>query len=243
MGWKPLGRQAGDLKVAFGKSYLGPVVVAFCALLSACASSELAGEPGGVLPPPDPVAPVQEYRISANDKLSISVYPAKDMSLQGVRVDATGSILFPPTGPVVAQGKTVRELGAELQSKLADCCIKDPQVVVMVDEAQVQQVTIDGAVTQSGVYPLRGPTTLMGALAMAKGPDRTTANLKRVAVQRMAGGQRTGAIFNLEDIRAGKAVDPVIYGGDYIIVDSSQTKSAWRNVISAIPFVGAFAAF
>ena len=56
-------------------------------------------------------------------------------------------------------------------------------------------------------------------------------------------GQRTGAIFNLEDIRAGKAADPVIYGGDYIVVDSSQTKSAWHNVISAIPFIGAFAAF
>jgi polysaccharide export outer membrane protein len=231
------------LKVAFGKSSLGAVVVALCALLSACASSDLAGEPGGVLAPPDPVAPVQEYRISANDKLSIAVYPTTDMSLQGVRVDATGSILFPPTGVVAVQGKTVRELAAELQSKLAECCLKNPQVVVTVDEALVQQVTVDGAVVQSGVYPLRGPTTLTQALALARGPDRATANLKRVGVQRMTGGQRTGAIFNLEDIRAGKAADPVIYGGDYIVVDSSQTKSAWHNVISAIPFVGAFAAF
>ena len=44
-------------------------------------------------------------------------------------------------------------------------------------------------------------------------------------------------------LRTCKAADPVIYGGDYIVVDSSQTKSAWHNVISAIPFIGAFAAF
>jgi polysaccharide export outer membrane protein len=229
--------------VAFGKSSLGLIAAVSCALLSACGGSQLAGTPGLNLPPPDPVAPVQEYRISANDKLTINVFPAKEMSLQGARVDATGSILFPAAGPVVAQGKTARELGAELQAKLAACCLRDPQVVVMVDEALTQQITVDGAVTQSGVYPLRAPTTLMQALAMARGPDRATANLKNIAVFRVSGGQQVAARFNLEDIRAGKAEDPVIYGGDMIIVDSSATKSAWKNVIQAVPFVGVFAAF
>lgn len=229
--------------MAFGKSSIGPLLAACCTLLSACAGADLAGTPGGTLAPPDPVAPVQEYRIAANDKLSITVFPVKEMSLAGARVDATGSLLFPAVGLVVAQGKTARELGAELQTKLAQCCLNNPQVVVTVDETLSQQITIDGAVTQSGVYPVRGPTTLMQALAMAKGPDRATADLKRVAVQRITGGQRTGAIFNLEDIRAGRAEDPVIYGGDTIIVDSSVSKSAWRNIIQAIPFVGAFSAF
>jgi polysaccharide export outer membrane protein len=144
---------------------------------------------------------------------------------------------------VDAQGKTARELGAELQSKLSTCCLRDPQVVVTVDEFLSQQITIDGAVTQSGVFPVRGPTTLMQALAMARGPDRATADLKTIVVTRTVGGQRMGARFNLEDIRAGKADDPVIYGGDTIIVDTSASKSAWKNIIQAVPFVGVFAAF
>lgn len=229
--------------MAFGKSSLGLVVAASCALLTACASSQLAGVPGADLAPPDPAPVLQEYRISANDKLSINVYPATDMSMAGLRVDATGMLLYPPTGMATAQGKTARELSAELQTKLAACCLRNPQVVVTVDEALAQQITVSGSVIQSGVYAVRGPTTLMGALALARGPDRQTADLKNIVVMRTTGGQRTAARFNLEQIQAGQAEDPVIYGGDMIIVDTSQAKSAWRNIVSAVPFVGVFAAF
>ena len=229
--------------MAFGKSSLGLIAAVSCALLSACASSELASLPGASLPPPDAAAPVQEYRISANDKISVSVFPDTAKSVTGARVDATGSFLFPSTGLVVAQGKTARELGAELQAKLAACCLRDPQVVVQVDEIPTQTITVDGAVTQSGVYPVRGQTTLMQALALARGPDRATADLKTIVVTRTVGGERVGAKFNLEDIRAGKAEDPVIYGGDMIIVDSSATKGAWKNIIQTVPFFGVFAAF
>ena len=229
--------------MALGKSSLGLVVAASCALLSACASSELAGVSAIDLPPPDPAPALQEYRISANDKLSINVYPATNMSMSGLRVDATGMLLYPPTGLATAQGKTARELSAELQTKLATCCLRNPQVVVTVDEALAQQVTVSGAVIQSGVYAVRGPTTLMGALALARGPDQQTADLKNIVVIRMTGGQRTAARFNLEQIRSGQADDPIIYGGDMIIVDTSQAKSAWKNIVSAVPFIGVFAAF
>lgn len=231
--------------MAFGKSSLGLVVAAFCVLLSACATTDLAGTMDANLAPPDAPAPPQEYRISPNDKLSISVYPATvtNFSMPSVRVDATGNILFPATGILVAQGKTSGELAAEIQGKLAACCLRQPQVVVQIEETISQQITINGAVVQAGAYNLRGTTTLMQALALARGPDRATADMTRVAVYRMSGGQRTGGIFNLKDILAGKAQDPVIYGGDMIYVDSSQAKSAWRNIVSAVPFVGAFGAF
>lgn len=229
--------------MTLGRFRLGFFLVACTALLASCTTTNLAGTVGGDLAPPDTETPVYEHRISANDRLSINVFPAKEMSMPAARVDATGSLLFPPTGVIVAQGKTVRELTDEVKQKLAACCLQNPQVIILLEETSSQQVTIDGAVTASGVYNLRGPTPLMQVLAMAKGPERSTANLKRIAVYRMTGGQRTGAIFNLEDIRAGKAQDPVIYGGDMIIVDSSAAKSAWRNVIGAVPFIGVFAAF
>ena len=163
--------------------------------------------------------------------------------MPSVRVDASGAILLPATGMLMAKGKTARELTSEIEQKLAVCCLKQPQVIVMVEETSSLQVTITGAITETGVYNMRGPTTLMNALALAKGPDRTTANLSRIAVYRFNNGQRTGAIFNLKDIRAGKAEDPMIYGGDTIIVDTSSAKSVWRSAVSAVPFMGIFAAF
>jgi polysaccharide export outer membrane protein len=229
--------------VAFGKSRLGLALAACCAVLSGCASTELGGLAGGTLSAPDPAGPAPEHRIAANDKLSIIVYPAKDLSMEAARVDATGSLLFPAAGLLPAQGKTARELGADIQVKLAAAGVRDPQVIVQVLETNSQQITIDGAVTQPGAYNLVGSTTLSEALAYARGPQRETANIKRVAVIRTSGGQRTGAIFNLQDIRAGRAEDPEIFGGDQIIVDSSQAKSAWKNLIGAVPFIGIFSTF
>jgi polysaccharide export outer membrane protein len=229
--------------VAFGKPRLGLTMALCCAVLSGCVSSELGGMVGGTLSAPDPAGPAQEHRIAANDKLSIAIYPAKDLSIENARVDATGMLLVPAAGLLKAQGKTARELGSEIQAKLVTSGVRDPYVSVQVLETTSQQITIDGAVTQAGAYNLVGQTTLTEALTYARGPQRETANLKRVAVIRTSGGRRTGAIFNLEDIRAGRTEDPEIFGGDQIIVDSSRTKGAWRNMIAAIPFIGTFAAF
>ena len=186
--------------------------------------------------------PQQEYRIGPLDKLSISVFQMNDLSMEKVQVDANGRLLMPLIGAVDAKGKTTADLSEIIADKLTKY-LQNPQVSVLLDESISQRITVTGAVMNSDVYQIRGRTTLMQAITVAKGPDRTTANLKRVAVYRIADGQRIGALFNVEDIRAGRAPDPEVFGGDTIIVDSSNTRTTWRAVIQSVPFFGVFAAF
>ena len=51
------------------------------------------------------------------------------------------------------------------------------------------------------------------------------------------------SITYLDAIRAGKAEDPQIFAGDTIIVDTSDTKNALHNVVTAVPFLSIFRAF
>lgn len=219
-----------------------PLVIAASLLLTACESSSLKASDYATQLPPPSAAPapvvVPEYRIGMYDKISVQVYQNKDLSQDGVRVPVTGKIVFPVIGEVVVAGRTTTELQVEITARLARCCLQNPQVMVEVVEAASQQVTLTGAVTEQGVFMLRGPTTLLQAISMAKGPGPTASS--RVAIFRVVKGQRMGALFDLDAIRSGHAPDPEVFGGDTIVVDTSNAKSTWRNVIGAVPFLGVF---
>ena len=135
------------------------------------------------------------------------------------------------------------ELTRDIQDRLKACCLQDPQVAVEVTEAFSQQITVMGAVKTPNTYNLRGRTTLAQAVAMAGGTDDALADTGRVGVIRYQNGQRSGQVFNLKSILAGRANDPEIYGGDQIIVDTSTAKSTWKTLLQAIPLAGVFAMF
>lgn len=234
----------GRVTMALGKILRSGVLAAVaCSLLTACSESNFDKTVlAESLPAPDPAytVKVDEYRISPNDKLNITVFPIADFTSPTASVDAGGNIILPRVGTIQASGKTARELSRELEATLKACCLQNPQVVVQVNETTSQQIVVTGAVVASDVYNLRGSTTLLKAITLAKGPDRATANLKRVAVFRTIDGKRMGALFDVAAIRDGRAEDPQIFGGDTIVVDSSRSKSVWRSAVSAVPFFGVF---
>jgi polysaccharide export outer membrane protein len=189
---------------------------------------------------PAPSTPTEGYRIGPLDRISINVYQVKDLTMEDVQVDAGGRLLLPLIGSITAAGKTAPELSAEIADRLRGRYLQSPQVAVWVSEILSQRVTVDGSVVQPGVYPLTGPTTLIQAVSMAKGPDVKLANLSRVVVFRTVGGERTAAVFDLKKIRKGTAPDPEIKGNDIVVVDGSQLKGAWREVIGALPGLAIF---
>lgn len=194
--------------------------------------------PGG----PAAVQTAMEYRIGALDLLNITVFQVEDLTLEKVQVDAAGNLQLPLIGTVTAKGRTTAELSQDIHARLAERYLQNPQVTVIVAEAASQKVTVDGAVTEPGVYQMRGNTSLLQAVAMAKGPNRT-AELSRVAVFRNIEGQRMVAMFDLRAIRRGEAEDPQILGDDVVVVDSSAVNTRIRDVISALPAFAIFRPF
>ncbi|MGH6957484.1 MAG: polysaccharide biosynthesis/export family protein [Caulobacteraceae bacterium] len=176
------------------------------------------------------------YRIGPADRLDVNVFQIPDLSGKA-QVDASGNVLLPLVGQMKAAGLTAGQLSDEIAADLKTKYVKDPLVTVTVLTAASQTVTVDGAVAAPGIYPLVGPTTLLQAIALAKGPDDKTANEHKVALYRLVNGQRYGAVYDLAAIRAGTAPDPQVEGRDIVVVPGSRMKSFWNKFVSVAPIL------
>ena len=219
------------------------------ALLCGCATHGISSNPnvsaGGMLPAPDSTSKTgayegaSDYRIGGQDLLQISVFGIDQLS-QTVRVNSNGQISLPLIGSVLAGGKTIPALEADIASKLKKGYLQDPQVTVFIQEFASQRITLEGAINKPGIFPLTGKTTLLQAIAMAGGVDDKVADLKGVVVFRQVEGKRMGAVFDLARVRDGTMPDPQIYGDDIIVVEQSGSKSALRRFIETMPVLGFF---
>lgn len=175
-----------------------------------------------------------DYRIGPLDRVNVTVFEAKDLSVEKVQVDADGRLPLPLLGPVVAAGRTPGELADEIAARLRVRYLQSPHVSVTVAEAVSQKVTVEGAVNEAGVFELKGRTGLMEAVARAKGESRT-ANPHRIAIVRVVDGSPRAARFDLAVIRAGRARDPEVIAGDTVVVDGSAVKGLWRGLVETLP--------
>jgi polysaccharide export outer membrane protein len=174
------------------------------------------------------------YRIGPLDKLNITVFEVKDLTIEKLQVDASGQVLLPLIGSITAQGKTTTELSAEIARRLSEHYMQSPQVSVVVEEAVSQKVSVEGAVTEPGVFEMKGRTSLLEAVAMAKGPSKE-ADLRRVAVIRNVDGRPHAATFDYQAIENGSAGNPEILGNDIVVVDDSKSKEFWHGAVAWLP--------
>jgi polysaccharide export outer membrane protein len=169
-----------------------------------------------------------EYRIKSDDILQVVVYQVPDFSREA-QVDTAGNIVLPLLGAIPAAKRTVRELEADLTQRLKARYIQNPQVSVSVKDAVGLRVTVSGAVVKPGVLPVRGNVTLMSAISQSDGFS-DTADKSSITVIRSTDSGRAIAHFNADSILAGTDVDPVVYGGDTIVVNEAWGKVAWKNL-------------
>ena len=219
-----------------------PSLALAASVISGCADTR-----GGSIPydralaAPD-ATPVQtlaeDYKIAPLDKLAIKVFKADDLS-GDYDVDLAGHISMPLVGQVEAANLTTEQLDQKLAQLLGAKYFEHPDVSVAIKESTAHVVTLDGAVTQGGQYPVAGPMTLIQAVALAHGTTED-ANARRVAVFRTVGGQRQAAAFDLTAIRRGEATDPQIYPGDIVVVDGSKVKEVEKQILRSIPLLAIF---
>jgi polysaccharide export outer membrane protein len=169
-----------------------------------------------------------DYRIMSDDVLQIVVYQVPDFN-RDAQVDSAGNIALPLLGAVPVGGQTVREVEAEITSRLKAKYLQNPQVSVVVKDAVGLRVTVEGSVAKPGVVPVRGGVTLLNVIAQSGG-FTDIADDSVVTVFRNTEKGRTVARFDAKAIRAGAAEDPPIYGGDTIVVGESMAKTVWKNV-------------
>ena len=222
-------------------------------LIAGCASLAVAGcadKPGGpipynvALPPPDQQRALsleENYKIAPLDTVTINVFRQKDLS-GDYEVDLTGRINMPLVGALEATDLTTAQLDQKITAAYSKKYLVNPDIAVGVKSSTRRSVTVDGAVKQSGSFPVNGPVSLMQALALSGGATED-ANLRRVAVFRTVSGQRQAAAFDLLQIRRGQAADPPVYAGDIVVVDGSKVKETQKRILNNMPILSIFRPF
>ena len=183
---------------------------------------------------------VSDYRLGAQDLIEVSVFGVDELS-KTVRVNSNGMISLPLVGSVMAGGRTIPELEAELAKRYADGYLQRPQVTLFVKEFSSQRITMEGSVKNPGVYPMTGKLTLLQAVAVAGGLD-PLADLDGIVLFRQVDGKKMAAAYNMRELRSGRIEDPQLYGDDIVVVEQSGSKSAVRQFLQAIPAFGLFMA-
>jgi polysaccharide export outer membrane protein len=109
-----------------------------------------------------------DYQIGPEDLLEISVLEAPDLN-RTVRVSDDGAISLALLGSIQVAGLSTRELQTNLEDRLRQTYMKDPQVSVFVQEMRSHPVSVLGAVEKPGVYQIRYAKSLVEILSMAQG--------------------------------------------------------------------------
>jgi polysaccharide export outer membrane protein len=192
---------------------------------------------------PTPTAVADDYRVGPEDVLAISVTDAPEFSGR-FRVNQSGYLVMTSLpNPVKAEGLTPTEISIELRKALEDARLyRDPTVNVFVEEYHSRTVTIVGAVTKPGLYPLHKRTTVIQAISEA-GLMPTTGN--RVTLISANPGSSPGPnasektqSFELGKLMSGKdpSVNVEVHDGDVINVATADIV----YVVGAVTKPGGF---
>ncbi|MCZ2135354.1 MAG: polysaccharide export protein [Burkholderiales bacterium] len=170
-----------------------------------------------------------DYKIGPQDLLEITVYGQPELT-RTVQVNSRGRISLPLIGAVDASNRTAFELEQVLAARLSAGLLQNPQVTVFVRDSLTTRFTVEGAVTRPGVFPLKGQTTLLRAMALVGGRS-SLGDLTAVRIFRMKDGERQTLTYDLEKIRTGEAEDPIIQNDDLIVVNQSKVRTVLKDSV------------
>ena len=159
----------------------------------------------------------ERYVIGPEDVLYIHVWREEALS-RSVPVRMDGNISLPLIHEMKAAGLTPLQLEAAITEKLKGF-YENPNVSVIVEEANSFKVYISGEVMKPGVYRLREETTILQIIPMAGG-FTDWAKQKKILIIRKEDGKEKRLIVDYK--KAMKGDDPnsniVLRSGDTIIV-------------------------
>jgi len=157
------------------------------------------------------------YRIQPGDLLRISVWKEEDLQ-QELLVRPDGGVSFPLAGDLVAGGRSVGDVQAELVTRIEEY-IPDPVVTVQVAKIDGNTIYVLGKVNRPGAYVMQRPLDVMQALALAGGLA-TFAQENRISILRRTGEGQSAIPFAYGDVEVGENLgqNALLLPGDVVVV-------------------------
>jgi len=129
------------------------------------------------------------YTVGAGDVLQVRAWKNDALS-QRVIVRPDGYVTLPLLGEVLAGGRSVQAIAAEIATRAATFYTETPVVAVEVAELHSYRVYVLGEVARPGEFTPRGPINVLQAIALAGGFTRFAAPNDTVIVRRDGQGER-----------------------------------------------------
>jgi len=202
-------------KKLFLRGFIAILIIFFFFSLS---YSQVDKEMAGKEPPKGEIgADSSQYVIGPEDVLYLHIW--REDTLTGkVTVRMDGKISVPLIDDVQAAGKTPLQLKEELTQKLKEF-VANPNVSVIVMEANSFKVYVSGQVRTPGVFRLRSETSIAQIISMTGGLTEW-ANPKKIIVIRKEDGKEKRIIVNYKKVIQGEDLNAniILKAGDTIIV-------------------------
>jgi polysaccharide export outer membrane protein len=180
-----------------------------------------------------------DYTIGVQDVVTITVYDQADLSGK-FTVENDGSMTFPLLGRIKIAGMTLRSLEEELEKRLSDGYLRNPQVSAAVDTYRSQRIFVMGEVRAPGAYQLAGEMTIIEAIARAG--STTPAAADEAMLVRPKEGKTAGPVLptdddstiiriNLREIQEGALSQNIqLRDGDTLLVQKARSVYVFGQV-------------
>jgi len=166
---------------------------------------------------PSAVALPDDYVVGAEDVLGVVFWREAELS-GDVTVRPDGRVTLPVIGELQAAGLRPEDLKKQIETAAAKY-VTEPNVTVVVRTINSRRVFVTGRVTTPGVHLLKGPLTVMQAIALSGGLTEF-ADAKNIKVLRIVDGKSITLPFNYKDVVRGRKLEQniLLLPGDTVVV-------------------------
>jgi polysaccharide export outer membrane protein len=193
----------------------GRILRGAAAIIAGVAAAAALGCATNLAPSPAVEAPLS-YRVGAPDALTISILPEPAIEA-AVQVRPDGVITVPLIGEVAAGGRTIPEITAEIEERIARYK-RDPHVTVSLTGAASTDIVILGEVKKQSSFPLVKETRIVEAIGLVGGTSPFGWD-SRIKVIRTTDGVTNVIRVNLNAIRKGDlSTNLMLEPGDFVFV-------------------------
>lgn len=167
-----------------------------------------------------PVAVAQQppdYTINAGDTLDVTVWKETDLT-KTVIVRPDGKFSFPLAGEIVAVGRSVAQIQADIANRLK-VYIPDPAVAVAVKSLDGCKIYVIGQVNKAGAFVMNPRINVLQALSLAGGMTPFASN-NDIIVLRGSGGAGHVLPFHYGEVIKGRNLNQnvLLEAGDVVLV-------------------------
>jgi protein involved in polysaccharide export with SLBB domain len=187
------------------------------ALLGACGPPQARPAPPASFPASQPQnGPAAAVTLGVDDVFEVRVYGEPDLS-NVYRVTPDGTIGFPLIGKVLVVGRAPADVAREVEARLGQKYLQNPQVTIFVREYKSRRFSVYGQVQRPGTFAYEEGITIIEAIAMAGGFTPMAAE-NDVRISRADRGRDETLKVRVVDVREGRAPAVRIRPGDKVFV-------------------------